>query len=890
MPTVRSGTLALLPLAGLLALFACGDSSSSPGSASPSDVDFGEVDAGTSTARDVTLTNGSGGPLQVTDIVTAGGAGIVTSGRALPFTLAPGESTRFWVEFAPSTSGDLSSTVSLLSASESEPVALFRAVGKVRAVQQLVANPATIAFGEVSVGERASQQVTLTNSGSGEVRVASLTVSAPGVVATGLPLPATFAPGESATVTLEFAPGAAGAVGGSVLVRADQWRAVSVLDVSGAGVSPAAPATLSAVPGLVDFRDVTVGSFSAQGVTLTNTTSQAVTISEVATTGAGFTASGISPGTILAPGASAALGVKFTPLSVGSAEGAIAIRTAGQVEPLAVVDLAGSGVQAASITSVGVRNATVEASKTVQLQADVVSVGTIDRSVSWSVDPASIGTIDATTGVYTAPAAPGIYRVWATSNADPTKRAYGSVTVTSAVSTTPTAATTPTGPQFYVATTGNDANPGTLAQPWRTIQKAMSSATAGSTVNIRGGTYNERLRMNVQGAAGSYITFQPYGFSVPAGGCGGYTGVACGGEQVILDYAYLGTATDGVPFLMISSKNYVRVQGFTFRNHSVVGSMQQGLRIEGTSSFVEINYNKFLNNKDTSGTWGGANAYLHIRTWNTATNLLFKGNELGGIVTASSEALTHSSTGTVVIEDNYIHDVDGIAIDVWRGGGNATIRRNLLEFIGKTRAGAWQYGVQHNAIYVDGGHDVVIEGNTVRDSGYSIAALSEPGNPDTYNVTIRNNVSYRNWAAWEIGNWRSNTDGSQNHDITVVNNTSYDDELGIVIRPYVSASVTWKNNLIANCPTPYYNSLGWPVGDMNYNLYHGGPAGPDANKVTVDPQLTNAAAGDLRPRSSSPAVNAGDPSVSTADVGSVDFGGAERVLSGRVDVGAYEVQ
>src|SRR5438132_399158 len=105
--------------------------------------------------------------------------------------------------------------------------------------------------------------------------------------------------------------------------------------------------------------------------------------------------------------------------------------------------------------------------------------------------------------------------------------------------------------QFYVATTGNDSNPGTsTSAPWRTIQHAMSIATPGSTVNIMAGTYQERLTLNVSGTPGNYITFQPYNFNVPAGGCGGYTGVTCGGDQVILDYTYLGTNTSTTPFFL----------------------------------------------------------------------------------------------------------------------------------------------------------------------------------------------------------------------------------------------------------------------------------------------------------------------------------------------------
>jgi hypothetical protein len=42
---------------------------------------------------------------------------------------------------------------------------------------------------------------------------------------------------------------------------------------------------------------------------------------------------------------------------------------------------------------------------------------------------------------------------------------------------------------YYVATTGNDANTGTISSPFLTIQRAQTSAAAGDTVYIRGGTY-----------------------------------------------------------------------------------------------------------------------------------------------------------------------------------------------------------------------------------------------------------------------------------------------------------------------------------------------------------------------------------------------------------------
>jgi hypothetical protein len=44
---------------------------------------------------------------------------------------------------------------------------------------------------------------------------------------------------------------------------------------------------------------------------------------------------------------------------------------------------------------------------------------------------------------------------------------------------------------YYVSPSGVDTNPGTLAQPYRTVQKAATVAVAGDTVLLRAGTYRE---------------------------------------------------------------------------------------------------------------------------------------------------------------------------------------------------------------------------------------------------------------------------------------------------------------------------------------------------------------------------------------------------------------
>ena len=54
---------------------------------------------------------------------------------------------------------------------------------------------------------------------------------------------------------------------------------------------------------------------------------------------------------------------------------------------------------------------------------------------------------------------------------------------------------------FYVSTTGNDSNPGTQTAPWRTVQHAADTVSAGSTVNVRGGVYQELVTIKTSGNA-----------------------------------------------------------------------------------------------------------------------------------------------------------------------------------------------------------------------------------------------------------------------------------------------------------------------------------------------------------------------------------------------------
>jgi hypothetical protein len=67
-----------------------------------------------------------------------------------------------------------------------------------------------------------------------------------------------------------------------------------------------------------------------------------------------------------------------------------------------------------------------------------------------------------------------------------------------------------TGTTFYVSTSGSDSNPGTQAQPWRTITKALKTLNPGQRALVRAGTYAEKIEWSRSGTSSAPITLAAY--------------------------------------------------------------------------------------------------------------------------------------------------------------------------------------------------------------------------------------------------------------------------------------------------------------------------------------------------------------------------------------------
>lgn len=121
---------------------------------------------------------------------------------------------------------------------------------------------------------------------------------------------------------------------------------------------------------------------------------------------------------------------------------------------------------------------------------------------------------------------------------------------------------------YYVAPGGEDRNPGSLSEPWRTIRKANEALRPGDTVYVRGGVYEEQSPGNAiivpkySGAPGKYITYAAYKDEIPF--------INAPEGQMVL------SAID------LRGKSYIRVDGFR------LGGPMPGKKWSGVKFWVNM--------------------------------------------------------------------------------------------------------------------------------------------------------------------------------------------------------------------------------------------------------------------------------------------------------------
>jgi DUF971 family protein len=143
--------------------------------------------------------------------------------------------------------------------------------------------PASLDFGEQELGTpSAAQIVTVSSSGSAALTITSITATGDYAVVSDLCAATTLAPGVSCTFGVVFTPTAEGPRPGEVSIGSNAAGSPHLVGLGGTGVRRA----LTVTPAALAFGDQEVGiSSAAQGVSISNSGSAAVTITSVTTTG-----------------------------------------------------------------------------------------------------------------------------------------------------------------------------------------------------------------------------------------------------------------------------------------------------------------------------------------------------------------------------------------------------------------------------------------------------------------------------------------------------------------------------------------------------------------------------------------------------------------------------
>ncbi len=305
--------------------------------ANPGSFDFSNVLVGSSSSKSITLTN-SGNKTITIGSITAAGAGFSASGVAAGQTIASGGTATLVASFAPAKAGAASGTVTITSTATNSPLVI--ALSGTGTQGALSANPASIDFGNVPVGNTATVNVTLTNAGTANVSISTASASGTGFSMSTLS-PQTLTPGATATFTVTFGPKAAGSASGNVSIASTAPGSPLAIALTGSG--SATQPQISLNPSSVAFGNVNVGSNSSKTVTLTNTGNATLDITAATISGSGYTMN-LQPISINA-GANTTFNVTFTPTASGSASGSISITSNAPGSPTTVA-LSGTGLQA----------------------------------------------------------------------------------------------------------------------------------------------------------------------------------------------------------------------------------------------------------------------------------------------------------------------------------------------------------------------------------------------------------------------------------------------------------------------------------------------------------------------------------------------------------------
>jgi hypothetical protein len=208
----------------------------------PASFDFGQVQIGASAQNAFQLSNTGSRALTISS-KWKNGKDFSFSNFKLPITLQPGQSAQMRVNFAPSTAGKITGTITLTSNALNPKLSIgVSGTGVAANKATLGVSPTSLSFGNVTVGSSASLPLTLSAT-NGTVTISAAQVNSSEFTLSGLTLPKSLAAGQSVTVTMTFKPNASGTATANLTLTSDAANSPTTVTLAGVGVAVKAHST-----------------------------------------------------------------------------------------------------------------------------------------------------------------------------------------------------------------------------------------------------------------------------------------------------------------------------------------------------------------------------------------------------------------------------------------------------------------------------------------------------------------------------------------------------------------------------------------------------------------------------------------------------------------------
>jgi hypothetical protein len=463
---------------------------------------------------------------------------------------------------------------------------------------------------------------------------------------------------------------------------------------------------------------------------------------------------------------------------------------------------------------------------------------------------------------------------------------------------------------LVVAPGGDDEAPGSAERPWRTISHAARAAPPGALVDIRGGTYNERVVVKVSGAAGTPTSF-----------------VAHPGERVTITGRGLRGFRVAAGLIDINGRSNLEFVGLELRDlvDRRARYTPAGVWVRGKCRNITL---RRLDVHDIRTRGGNAHGIaVYGMGSSPTTGVAIEDSSVHDLRLGLSEAI--AVNGNVAgwrVTGNTIDDVDNIGIDAIGFEGtaprgdrarNGLIAGNVVSDVDTLGNPAYDTGSGGNyrsagGIYVDGGDDVVIERNLVTRANYGVVLASEARRGVTSEVVVRSNlVSRSDQAGLTMGGYDSQRGRTER--VRVVNNTFTTNDLlhhglGELQLRYRVLNSSVLNNVFSARPQGFLvtnayrqnrgnlfdgnvwfspgRSEGGAVWQWRKKRVHGFAAWQTATGHEQSAHYADPLVGpDGRPAPGSPLIDAG---VATPFAGDTDLAGVPRLQGVALDAGAFE--